>query len=535
MRKYVCASLAVALAVALTGCGGSKSSSNGGASNGGAGSSKQYSDFRLGELMWQGAASIKTNGWIQTGEMESLVVQNLVEVGPNGQPKLGLARSVEHPNATTYIYHLRSGVKFSDGTPLTVADAVYSLALNKNALALTSSEAWQVVASVSADGDSAVMVKLKRPSADWQNIMAGSSQVIEKAAAEKAGGLKTLGTPQGLPIGTGPWKFDSYTPEVSVQFSRNPYWAGQPQPAKKISVTLFKSEATMALALRSGAIDAAAAYAQPKLFASIPGTHELGGQQDITAWMSMRTTMPPFNDVHVRRAVAYATEVNGLIKAIYPGGNASPAQSVAASPLFDGLGSPSQVSTMLAAVPTYQFNLTKAKQELAKSAYPHGFTTYISYYVSETLLLDIAQTVAADLSKIGITVKIKALQSDELSLATEAKDPLVMNEFFSFTPNAADSGMATLLAPKAPLNEEWADSKNPELGKLLSEATYTINPSRRLQLMQRALEVEAAEEPYLIFFQHKVFVSLSNKYADPYFSYYPSEYSPWMLNMKLAQ
>jgi peptide/nickel transport system substrate-binding protein len=227
MRKYLGACVVLALAVAVAGCGGGgKGISTNGIASRETGSSKQYADFRIGELVWTGAASVKTNPWIQAGEMESLVVQGLVEIGSDGHPKLGLATSVEHPTATTYIYHLRSGLRFSDGKPLTVADVVYSLELNKSTLAVSSYEAWQVAASISADGKSAVVVKLKRPSPEWQNIMAGSSQVIEKSAAEKAGGIKALGTPHGLPIGTGPWKFDSYTPEVGVQFSRNQYWTG---------------------------------------------------------------------------------------------------------------------------------------------------------------------------------------------------------------------------------------------------------------------------------------------------------------------
>ncbi|HEV7941423.1 MAG TPA: ABC transporter substrate-binding protein [Solirubrobacteraceae bacterium] len=532
MRKYLCVGAMLALMVVLAGCGGSATSS------GGAGSPTQSAEFRLGTMVWDDGVSAKTNGWIQTGLMESLVVQGLVEMGTNGQPKPGLASSIEHPNPTTYVYNVRKGVRFSNGEPLTVADAVYSLDLNKGHL-FTVSEAWNKdVASVSARGNSAVVVKLKRPNPDWSDIMVEASGVVEKAAGEKVSESE-FGKPRGLPIGTGPWKFDSYVPEASVKFSRNPYWNGPSQPIATINVTQFKSEATMALALQSGAIDAASVYGSQKLFAHIPSTHQLGGQQDVITWMSMHTSSPPLSDVHVRRAIAYATEVNAIIRTLYPGGGASADPSVIPVPLFGSMGSPSQVNTMIATLQKYEFNLGKAKQELAKSAYPHGFMTVLRYFSGEPILGNIAQIVASDLAKIGITVQIKPMQADETALPSEKKTaPMLLNEYEGFVPNGASILMSYLLAPSniypSGVGTNWPLYNNAELGKLLPEVASTVNQAARLQLAGKALRIAAAEEPYLPLFMHSVFIQMSNKYSDPDFSFFTAYYSPWMMNMKLA-
>jgi peptide/nickel transport system substrate-binding protein len=533
MRKFLCASAAAVLSMAMAACGGS--GGNHGASNA-SGSSKQYAEFRVGEMPWSGPLFFRFNSWDQTGQIESLVVQKLVELNANGQPKPGLASSIEHPSPTTYIYRIRKGVKFSDGKSLTVADVVYSLDINNDKL-FDLKEGWENVASISARGSEAVVVKLKRPTLDWPNLMVMASGIVEKAAGER---LKEseLGSQHGLPIGTGPWKYDSYTPEVSVQLSRNPYWTGTPQPAAKISFTIFKSEAEMALALRSGAIDAAAAYETQKLFNDIPGTHRVTGSQSWNDWMSMNTSAPPLDDVHVRRAIAYATDVNGILKALYPEGGASADQTVVPTPLLSSFGSEAQVSTLLGSLPKYEFNLVKARQELAKSAYPHGFADEVVAFVGEPILLNMAQIIAADLKKIGITLQIKSLQADELTFPREDK-AMFLNEFTSIAPDTTDMLMSSLLAPgniyPSGNGVNWASYRNAELGNLVTQLNESNDQSTRLQLAQKALQIEVKEEPYLPLVSHSMFMDLSNKFVSPGLSYYTTSYTPWMLEMKLAR
>lgn len=536
MRKCICAGVALVISVVVAACGGSSGSPAGNASSGGgAGSSKQYAELRVGELAWPEGISFKNDGFIPAGQTESLVVQDLVEAGPSGQPKLGLASSVEHPNATTYIYNIRHGVRFSDGRPLTVADAVYSLNLNSGK-SFVVKEAWEDVESVSARGNSAVVVKLKRPNPDWPNIMIEASGIIEKSSDERATNKEKLGAPSGLPIGSGPWKIDNYTPEVSIQLSRNPYWRGPRQPAEKINVSIFKSESEMALALRSGAIDVASYYS-PTLFSNIPGVHDLIGPANWVIWASMNNSVPPFNDVHVRRAIAYATDADSLIKALVPSGGASPTPTIIPAPLLEGIGSASQIKEMLAVLPHYEFNLQKAKSELAKSAYPHGFTTEALAPVAEPILINVAQAVAADLAKIGVTIKIKTMQNDEWSRSYQAK--MFFNEYLSYVPDVPDQMMSQLLSPSniypAGSGSNWPHYRNAEVGSLLTEVLGTVNRERRLRSSSKILKIVASEEPYLPLFIHSTYMALSDKFVSPMLSFYTTVYAPWALDVKLAQ
>lgn len=535
MRKYLCAATALLLAALITGCGASRSTNS--SSSGGQGSSKSYAELRWGFTTFSGPLDWSRDVGVTQAAIEQLAVQNLMEFETDGKIKPGLASSVEQPTPTTYVYHLRSGVRFSDGKLLTSADVVYSLDRNMIGKEVWLKPYWEDVASVSARGNSTVVVKLKQPSTIWPEILTFSSQIIEKAQAERLG-EKALGTPNDLLIGTGPWKFDSYKPEASAELSRNPYWKGAPQPAAKITVNLFKSEAALALALRSGAVDGTFSYVTPKVFANIPGTKELTAPGVFVTFVSANTTTPPFNDVHVRRALAYATDVKGIIHALFPPGTATEDQTVVPPVLFSDLGSTQQVKATLAALPKYTFSLGAARRELARSAYPHGFNTTIEVEQVETAEVSAAQILAADLAKIGITAKVHELSPDEVPTLFTGKTKLLIGEQGTVY-NDPEGVMANFLLPgqvhPPGSGTNTANYRNVEFDKLLhDESTEMLSPTKRLQTIGKLLGILGREAPYWPLYTHKYQGVISEKYVFPNYSALTSYFTPWALGVKLA-
>ncbi len=538
MRKHLCVCGLLALAFAIAGCGSGNSQPGSTASNHETGSSKQYAELRWGALPWAGPLNFTYTDWPQVGGIESLAVQSLVEFGPKGEVKPGLASSIEHPNSTTYIYHIRSGVKFSSGKPLTIADVVFSLERNHGKEALLAKGMWEGVSSIAPSGDSTVVVKLRRPNPAWPYIMGVSSAIIEKAQAERVG-EKALGTSSSdLPIGTGPWKFDSYQPEVSVHLSRNPYWSGPAQPAARITIDVFKQESTIALALRSGSLDGAFDYSgPPKTFASIPGTRLIGTPGFGMFYLAMNTLVAPFTDAHVRRAIAYATDIKGMTGAIFPSGLAQEGGTLFPGGMLSHLGSSEQVGAMVASLPKYPFNLTVAKQELARSAYPHGFTTTIlALPAAEPDGVPVAQILSSDLAKIGITAKVRLVQNDEIAGLVGKKVTIYAA---GQPPEYPDpSGLAALLRASeiAPTGSgyNFAEYKNAEVEKLLSEQAETVDTKARLKLIGQTLGVVEGDLPYRPLFSPDFIVALSNKYVFPPFSFWSTLDSPWALGVKLA-
>lgn len=534
MRKCLCVCVALVLAVIVAGCGGSGQPGKV-ASNGEVGSSKSYPELRWGESPFPGALDWQKTLWIQDVDIESLVVQGLVEFEPSGKLKPGLASSIERPNATTYVYNIRTGVKFSDGRPLTVADVVYSLDQNMVNKESVMKAFWTDVASVSSRGNSAVVVKLKRPDAVWPDIIAFSGRIFEKDAAERAG-EKAQGTPSGMLIGTGPWKFGSFTPEVRVQLSRNPYWTGPRQPAERVSFTFFKSEGEMALALRSGAIDGASVYSSPKLFVHVPGIHTLSpGPRVGTTYLTMNTAIPPFNNVHVRRAISYATNVEGMIKGLFPAGVATEDAAITAADLFSGFAS-SEASKMLDALPKYGFDLAAAKRELAKSPYPHGFTTEVQALAAESVHVETAEILASDLAKIGIDAKVHEIQTSESTDLYGSKVKLLVGGLGALYPDP--EAFLSVLLPESEIEPPGgggnrAQWRNAAANKLLTEENKTLNPTTRLRLIGKLLTMANSEAPYRVLYSAGSPASLSNKYVFPQASEFTEWYTPWAMDVKL--
>lgn len=535
MRKYLSAVGAIALAIAVTGCGSSKEQVGNTASNGGSGSSKSYHELRWGAVSAPAALDFTRSPWPQGSMIEALTVNNLMEFEPDGKVKTGVASSVEQPDSTTYIYHLRH-IKFSNGRPLTAADVVYSLYRNVHSSEAWTKTYWEDVASITARNGSTVEVKLKHPRATFQRIVAFSGQVVEKAAAEKSS-EKELGTPGHLLVGTGPWKLDSYKTEASAHLSRNPYWTGPAQPAEKITVSLFKTEASLALALRSGAVEGTFDYFTPKTFTNIPGMRQLIAPSSSIDFVSANTARPPFNDVHVRRALAYASDARGMISAIYPAGVGTLDQTIMPASLFAGLGSASEVSKVLSALPTYNFSLADARRELAKSAYPHGFTTTIEVEQAVTSLVSSAEIFASDLAKIGITAKVEELSGSNWELEINGKTPLVVNETTAVYPDP-EAVMSFMLVPSqihppgSGLNS--ANFRNAEFDKLIPASVESLDPPKRLQLIGKMMKIVADEAPYWPLYSHATLASVSTKYVLPTFSSWTWLFTPWALHLKLA-
>jgi peptide/nickel transport system substrate-binding protein len=533
MRSIWGAALAVAVALLAAACGGSQSRSGNAASS--LASSKHYGVLRWGLATPSGPIDWNRNvSSPSVVIIEQLAVQNLVEFEPSGRIKPGVA-TFERTSPTRWVYHIRPGLKFSDGKPVTSADVVYSLDRNIVGKEEWTKAFWEDVAHISGRGSSTVVVKLKRPSAVWQDVLGFSGEVIEKAEADRIG-EKALGTPGHPLIGTGPWKIDSYEPNASVRLSRNPYWTGERQPAEKIDISLFKEEAPLALAVRSGALDGTFLYQAPKLFTSIPGTRQMITSGFGETSISVNTQKPPFNDVHVRHAIAYATDVEGMRNAVYPGQLGVDDVTLAPASLFSNLGSTQQVHTMLASLPSYHFNLAAARRELAKSAYPHGFTTKIEVEASASNLVLIAQALAADLAKIGITAKLDELQTDETTQLLSGKINIALNESYPAYPDP--EGITYALSssqinpPGSGLNN--ANYSNATVDRLLAEESETLNPAKRLRLFGELLGIEGQDVAYIPLFTHGTFGTLSNKYVFPTFSEWRL-YTPWALGVKLAQ
>jgi peptide/nickel transport system substrate-binding protein len=210
---------------------------------------------------------------INANSVDVLSLDTLMKFGPQGQVEPNLATSVTKPDPVTYVYHLRHGVTFWNGDPLTAADVAYSMNHDR-APGSQVGFSYTSVKSITATGPYTVTVTLTHPDATWQYTAAEyNSAIFEKKFAQAHQG--TFGGPQTLIMGSGPWQVDSFDPTKGAELSANPHWWGGRVPIAHISMAFFSGATSEALAFRAGNIDLAPDISQPQTFAATSGARRL--------------------------------------------------------------------------------------------------------------------------------------------------------------------------------------------------------------------------------------------------------------------
>jgi peptide/nickel transport system substrate-binding protein len=484
---------------------------------------------------WASSSSLNPNvGGADFSSEFSL--ESLMHINPDGTLKPWLAQSVSSPGKAVYVYHLRHGVKFWDGTELTAADVANSLNYMRYP-AFQTAYCYASVRSVTAPSRYTVVVTLRHPDASWGPTAGVSfcAPVFERKfqLAHKA----TFGQPDTGIMGTGPWKVASFDPTTGAEFVANPHWWGGQVPIQRISVKTITDDTSLALAYRAGELDVA--FPQ----GSVPGfIAAAGGVKVQTAanpgdmgFIGMNTKLPPWNDVHVRRAVAYAINRADVIRA--RGGYASPVSTFIPPQQLRSIAPAAQVNALVGSLPSYPFSVAKAKAELAKSAYPNGFSSHIdAYYFGATPQID--QAIAGDLAKIGIKLQVNTPSIgdflDELTgTPNRSKVGINFNYWGAETPDPG-SYPPTFLLSRSARQGGWnyANYGSPTVDGLIAQGAAG-SPAKRLAAYKQLLTIVGNDVPYVPLFIANVTLAIDSHFKWTTFNPYFID-GPWALEIKPA-
>jgi ABC-type dipeptide/oligopeptide/nickel transport system permease component/ABC-type transport system substrate-binding protein len=321
--------------------------------------------------------------------------EGLVQFAPDGSTQPKLAESWDlSADGLTYVFHLRAGVRFSDGTPFDAAVAKFSLA---RAMAPASVNAQRArlasVAAIDVLDARTVAVRLTRRTGSLLEYLAGAAFVM--VAANTASGNAQH------PVGTGPFRFVSWRRGDSVTLERNPdYWGGP--PALAAASFRFIADPTAAYAaLMAGDVDAYMNYPAPESLAQFqadPRFTVFVGSTETEVLLGINERRAPLGDLRVRRAIAAALDRSAIIDgAMYgfglPIGSHFPP------------GKPGYVDLTR----RYPHDPAAARALLAEAGYPAGFALDLKLpppaYARRS-----GEIVAAELGAIGIRVRIQNLE-----------------------------------------------------------------------------------------------------------------------------
>jgi peptide/nickel transport system substrate-binding protein len=247
---------------------------------------------------------------------------------------------------------------------------------------------------------------------------------------------------------------------------------------------------------------------------------------------------PPWSNVHVRRAVAYAINRNHVLLA--QGAPQTTTLDTMITPdQFKQLGTPAQVKAVLKDVPRYPYNLAKAKQELALSPWPHGFSgsadTFNAYG-----LPDIMQAISADLKKIGINMKFSSIGINAFLSKFYGPKPTHEAMYFDslgcYYPDVGQFPNLFLGKDAVKGSYPWSLFRylNPEAARLTAAANATTNKAKRLAFYGQILRIQASDVAYLPLTTEAYFGVINKKYTFPGFGWFGGDYWPWALGIKKA-
>jgi len=259
----------------------------------------------------------------QSERVGALIYDALVRKDDHYNLQPWLATSWERPDAQTWIFHLRSGVRFHDGKPMTADDVAWSIeSMTNGALITAKGGAFADVASVTVRDPLTVEVRTTHPDASLLfNLSDGLFGVVENNA----------GRDEGLhPVGTGPFKFVSQVQDKEVIVERNAdYWAGTPKIAR-VRFEVVPDNITTALELKKGSGDVesnAITLDEVHALASVPNVRVEGGPGSAVMYTNFNVNDPALRDVRVRQAIACALDKTALIAALWRG-QAVPAETL---------------------------------------------------------------------------------------------------------------------------------------------------------------------------------------------------------------
>ena len=384
----------------------------------------------------------------------------------------------------TYTFHLREGVKFHNGQPMTSADVKFSIDKARDP-----KTGWGfidvAIKSVEAPDPNTVVITTKYP---WAPLVADIALFNNAILPKDYAGMSQKEF-YANPIGTGPFKWDHWTHGKEIKLVKNPdYWQKGKPYLDSVTWTTVPTDATRELQLKGGQaqIDEFPPFSTIDTLKQTPGITMNLFPSTRTDYLPMNFKVKPFDDVHVRRAISYAIDRQAMIDSVLFG-YAEPANSFM----------PPQVPYYDKASPGLQYDLEKAKQEMAQSSVPNGFSFELSVGSGDDTQTQIAQILQESLKQIGIDMKIRKVDPSvqfqqqqeydyEMTFAYWTMDIADPDELVSFAVDNKTAGSF------------FTDYNDPQQIEWTHQAQATFDTGQRQELYSQ-IQKKAAEDAFMVF------------------------------------
>ena len=406
--------------------------------------------------------------------------------------KPGLAESWQQVEPKILVLKLRKGVKFQDGTDFNAEVVRFNFNRMKTEPKSVRKGEVASIESVDVVDPHTVRINLRRPDAallatltDRAGMMV-SPKVVQERGAELERNAKGAGT--------GPFEFVEWVKDDHLLIKRNEsYWNKQGGPyLDRVRYRPIPDDTVKLESLQAGEIDVID-YVQPRDVAAVRADKNLV-ELDVPSLAAfsyqLNQTRPPFNVKSLRQAVAYAIDLDQIVKAVWlnvgvPANGPVPPTSWA----YDK------------SIPPIKRDLAKAKAKLAEGGKPSGFpftitTANIPINVQE------AEVIQAQLAEVGIQAKIKLVDAaTQLSDGNSKNFDMISYQWSGRPDPDGNSYQFFKTTPGTSLN--WSGISNPQIDALLDKTREVSNQAERKKLYSELTKLLQDELP-MIYIVHPI-------------------------------
>jgi len=421
---------------------------------------------------------------VTTGEVTALLFDNLVQVDEDGrvQPGLALRWDVD-PTGTVYTFHLRGGVRFHDGTPLSARQVRASLLRGLDP-ASTGGRSWPLepivgareylasratdVAGIAIPDDSTVVLTIAEPLNIFLTFLAMPVAAIVPDPV-----------PAGFdqaPVGTGPWRFVSWAHDDQLVLVANADWWGGPPRADTLRIRIIPEPLTRAAEYEAGNLSVVEVpFAETRRWeASRPA--ELQRRAALRAYyVAINTTRGPLVDLRVRQALNHAIDLPTILATVMGGRGVLAAGAV--PPGLEGHDSSRA---------RYVHDPVRARALLAEAGHATGMSLQL-WRSPRAESARVAQAIQQDLAAVGVAVEI--VERDAASARAAARSgeaDLFLTDWWADYPSAENFLYPLFHSANRGPGGNLAFLNNPMLDQLLVRQRATTDPAEQAALALQA-------------------------------------------------
>lgn len=384
----------VMVGAVLPGCGDGSKDPGGQGNNGKTGEPVKGGEITVG-IAQDLDDSLDPHQTVAAGTREVLfnIFEGLVKPNSDGEMIPAVAEKYTlSEDGTTYTFTLREGVKFHNGQTVTAEDVVYSI--NRCAAVPEGQEkplvaAFSAVKSVEALDEKTVAVTIAQRDLEFISYMTAAIIPADYENQDTA------------PVGTGPFRFVSRTPQQDFVMERfEDYW-GAPAWLDKVTYKICENADALVMNLNGGSIDLCAHLTSAQASQLNQNFQVLEGTMNLVQAIYLNNQAKPFDNQLVRQVLCYAIDRQGIMDMVADGHGTAVGSSI--YPAFTKYFLPELVDK-------YPHSVEKAKELLAQAGYPDGFDMTISVPNNYQPHMDTAEVVAEQLREAGINVTIQPVE-----------------------------------------------------------------------------------------------------------------------------